>query len=36
MPREAIKMGAADEVRSLAVIPKALPDAVQRQRVTSK
>jgi two-component system chemotaxis response regulator CheB len=36
MPREAIKLGAADEVRPLAAIPKAMLDAVQRQKVTSK
>ena len=36
MPREAIKLGAADEVRSLTAIPKAMLDAVQRQKVTTK
>jgi two-component system chemotaxis response regulator CheB len=36
MPGEAIKLGAAEEVRSLSVIPRAIIDAVQRQRVHSK
>ena len=34
MPREAIKLGAADEVRALTAIPKAMLEAVQRQKVT--
>jgi two-component system, chemotaxis family, protein-glutamate methylesterase/glutaminase len=36
MPGEAIKMGAADAVRPLSAIPRALIDAVGRQRVHSK
>jgi two-component system chemotaxis response regulator CheB len=36
MPGEAIKLGAAEEVRPLSAIPKAIIDAVQRQRVHSK